>query len=86
MRAARLDIRTTSATKGTLENAALFLGTTVSAFILESAMEKATRVLQDAQTIQLTTSEHERFLHSLDHPKAPNRHLKALFAKHKNAL
>ena len=50
--------------------------------------EAPTRILslcvqmpQDAQTIQLTTAEHERFLHSLDHPKAPNRYLKALFAK-----
>ena len=83
-RIARVDIRTTEAAKATLESAADYLGTTTSAFILKSAMEKATLVLQQAQTIQLTAKEQRRFLAALENPPEPNDNLKRLFKKHQS--
>ena len=82
MRDARLDIRTTDAAKITLEQAAHFLGTTITAFVLESAMEKAMNVLQHAHTITLTQQGHQRFMDALEIPPAPNKALKALFDKY----
>ncbi len=82
MRDSRLDIRTTDEAKATLEQAARFLGTTTSAFVLASAMEKAVNILQHAQTITLTQEGHQRFMSALDNPPLPNKKLKELFNKY----
>lgn len=79
MKAARLDIRTTSNAKSTIETAAQFLGTTLSAFVLESAMQRAVSVLKDAQTINLSNSEHDRLLKIIENSSEPNANLKRLF-------
>lgn len=81
-RVARLDIRTTAVAKATIEEAAHYVGTTTSAFILECAVEKATRILQQAKIIRLNESEGRRFLDLLDHPPEPTAPLKQLFQKH----
>jgi len=81
-RAARLDIRTTEEAKAAIDDAAKFLGTTTSAFILETAMEKAIQILQQAQSIQLNIEEQQRFLSALENPPEPNKNLKQLFEKH----
>jgi uncharacterized protein (DUF1778 family) len=83
-RAARLDIRTTEAAKARIEDAANCLGVTTSSFILECAVEKATRVLQKSQSIHLNQEEAQRFLDFLENPPEPNIHLKKLFKKFDN--
>lgn len=83
-RASRLDIRTTPKAKEIIENAAHFLGVTTSAFILECAMERAARILEQAQTIHLNKSESQRFLDLLENPPEPNENLKRLFVKYKD--
>ncbi len=85
-RTARLDIRTTEEAKAAIENAAEYLGTTTSAFVLETVMEKATHILQLAQTIQLNAEEQRRFLSLLENPPEPNEKLKALFEKHRGKV
>jgi len=82
-RGARLDIRTTEEAKAAIESAAQYLGTTTSAFVLKSAMEKATSILQQVQTIRLTEKEQSRFLAALENPPEPNENLKRLFKKHR---
>jgi len=82
-RASRLDVRTTTKAKEMIEHAAHFLGVTTSAFILDCAMERAARVLEQAQTIHLNRVESKRFLDLLENPPEPNKNLKRLFAKHK---
>ena len=81
-KAARLDIRTTEEAKATIDDAAKFLGTTTSAFVLKTVMEKAILILQQAQSIQLNTKEQRRFLELLENPPEPNENLKRLFKKH----
>lgn len=83
-RAARLDIRTTKDAKDTIGSAAELLGTTISAFMLEAAMEKALKVLQQAQTINLNNKESKRFIAALENPPEPSEALKQLFKKHKD--
>lgn len=82
-RATRIDIRATESAKDTIESAAQYVGTTISAFILESAMEKATKVLRQAQTIKLNLQEQDRFMQILENPPEPNEKLKQLVKKHK---
>ncbi len=79
---ARVDIKTTKAAKTTLEQAAYALGTTLSAFILDCAMPKATEILETADLIRLTRKESERFIAALQTPPKANEKLKQLFKKH----
>lgn len=79
----RLDIRTTTSAKEILEQAANMMGTTLSAFMLESAMSKARDIIAQNQVIHLNHKESERFISSLQQPPKPNEKLKALFKKHK---
>lgn len=81
-RASRLDIRTTQQAKEAIENAANFLGVTTSAFVIECAMERAARLLEQAQSIQLNASESRRFIDLLENPPKPNENLKRLFQVH----
>ncbi|MCP4475546.1 MAG: DUF1778 domain-containing protein [Gammaproteobacteria bacterium] len=84
VRASRLDIRTTKQTKGAIESAANFLGVTTSAFVVECAMERAAKVLEQAQSIHLNASESRHFLDLLENPPEPNENLKQLFKLHGN--
>ena len=81
-RATRIDIRTTESAKNAIENAAHHVGITVSAFILESAMEKATKILREAQIIKLSIAEHDRFISALENPPKPSKKLIQLITKH----
>lgn len=83
-RVSRLDIRTTLKAKELLENAAHFLGVTTSAFILECAMERAIKILEQSHTIHLNQSESKKFLVLLENPPEPNENLKRLFKKNKS--
>lgn len=79
---ARVDIKTTKAAKATLEQAAYTLGTTLSAFILDSALSKAREILATTDLIRLTHKESERFIAALQNPPKANEQLKQLFKKH----
>lgn len=79
---ARLDIKTTKAAKATLEQAANALGTTLSAFLLDSAMTRAREVIAQSQMIHLNRKEAERFVAALENPPKANEKLKQLFKKH----
>ena len=82
VRASRLDIRTTQHTKEAIENAASFLGVTTSAFVVECAMERAVKVLEQAQSINLNASESRHFIDLLENPPEPHANLKRLFKVH----
>ena len=80
---ARVDIKTTKAAKATLEQAAHALGSTLSAFILDCAMQKAKEILATAELIRLTRKESEHFIAALQNPPKANEKLKQLFKKHR---
>lgn len=82
-RMSRLDIRTTKKAKEVIESAANAMGVTLSAFILECAMEKASEVLEKARRISLSREESERFFDLIENPPAANENLKRLFETHK---
>lgn len=84
-RAARLDIRITDDAKSLIENAANAMGVTTSAFVLEAAVEKAARILEQIEVIHLNEAESKRFWDLIENPPEPNEALKNLFNKHKDA-
>lgn len=82
MKTQRLDIRTSDQNKETLQEAANIMGSTLSSFMLNSSIEKAMEVLQQAHSIQLNESEHNKFISALDNPPQPNKALKDLAKKY----
>lgn len=79
---ARLDIKTTRIAKATLEQAANALGTTLSAFLLDTAMTRAREIIAQSQMIHLNSKEAERFVAALKNPPKATEKLKTLFKKH----
>lgn len=78
-----LNIRTTDKTKHLLQQAAAMLGTTVSGFLLSSAMEKAYELVQNQNHFMLDDDQWEKFCYELDRAPAKNRRLISLFAEAK---
>lgn len=95
-RTARLDIRTTESAKAMIQEAADFMGMTLSAFMLSCVVEKAAKIVKQRkpdpkeivdghETIYLNAKESKNFWKVMKNPPEPNEKLKALFAKHKDA-
>lgn len=78
MRRTTLNIRTTSETKHLLQRAAEMLGTTVSGFLLNSAMEKAHDIIQKQKHFLLDESQWDIFCTTLDCEPTKNQKLQAL--------
>lgn len=79
----RLDIRTTKEAKYLLEQAANALGTSLSAFLLEAALAKASKIIEKSQYIYLSLQEAERFVTALENPPEPSKKLKQLVKKYR---
>ncbi len=67
----KLDLRLSSKAKQTLEAAALALRSTVSAFVLDSALSRADEALADRRTFTLSKTKWAEFLTALDAPVRP---------------
>ncbi len=74
----RIDIRITPEHKTELEQAAEFVGISVSAFILEHALFAARNTIMDAKRIELNDQEWSKFAASIVNPPEPNLALSAL--------
>lgn len=81
MKNARVDIKTTRAAKVILEQAANAMGTTLSAFLIDSAMTRARKIITQSQMITLTHREAERFVAALENPPKANTRLQQLLKK-----
>ena len=74
----RINLRTTPDAKHLIEQAAETMGTTLSAFVLQSAYEAATRVLHEHQLLILSARDRDAFLAALAQPPAPAEALRQL--------
>ena len=70
-RSAKLDLRLTPEAKATLQTAARAANRSVSDFVLESAMSRATETLADRTRFGLDEEGWKAFLDALDAPPAP---------------
>jgi uncharacterized protein (DUF1778 family) len=80
MRSERIDIRTEPEVKAVIERAALLRHTSVSAYILDSALEKAKAELRAIETLSLRDADRDSFFSALESPPEPNAALRKLFA------
>lgn len=78
---ARINLRTSGEAKALIERAAAYMGTTVSAFMLQNAYEAAKRVVAEHEVIMLTQRDFEKFARALQKPPAPAPSLKRLMRR-----
>lgn len=75
----RLVARTSPETQEIIQRAADYSGTTLSQFLIESAMEKARHVIERTETLHLSMAGADALLAALDNPpKANTKILKAV--------
>jgi uncharacterized protein (DUF1778 family) len=75
----RIDLRISGEVKTLIERAAQLKHTTVSAYLLESAMLRAREEVDSLERIHLQEADWAIFYSALENPPEPNRALKALF-------
>lgn len=82
-----LDLRMTSEAKHLIEQAAALSGMPTTSFIVNGAIRKAKRVIQEAEIIQLTNRDRDRLLAALDDADAkPNAVLRRAAKRHKSMI
>lgn len=85
-RGARLEARVSSAQKNLLQRAAALSGRTLSEFVVASAQDAATRVIEAHENIRLTQAEQTAFVKTLLDPPAPSQRLRKAAAAYKKQL
>jgi len=78
-RTERIELRTKPEVKSIIERAAQLRHTTLSAYLLESALQKAQDDLKETETLVLNEADRDLFFSSLNAPPKPNGALRALF-------
>ena len=73
---ARLEARISAEQKAMLQHAATLSGRTLSEFVVASAQEAASRVIQEHENIRLSRAEQVAFVSALLNPAAPNARLR----------
>lgn len=85
-RGARLEARISVQQKIVLQQAATLSGRTLSEFVVASAQEAASRIIQEHETIRLGRAEQIAFVRALLDPPAPNARLRKAAATYRKQL
>ena len=80
-RTEKIDLRVSHEAKTTLEAAASAVNSSVSAFVLKSALARADEALADRRSFALSKSKWSEFLAALDAPTRPLPRLQRLLTK-----
>jgi uncharacterized protein (DUF1778 family) len=72
----RFDLRISTEIKSLVARAAEVSGTTMSAFVIEAARERATRLIEQQERIVLNNEARDALLNVLSNPPAPNAKLR----------
>lgn len=78
----RLDFRVTAEFKELVSQAASLSGTSVTAYVIEAALERATKTIELHDRIVLTNKARDQFLDALANPPAPNEVLQKAAKKY----
>ena len=78
----RINLRLSQTAKRRIERAASVEGTTVSGFIVASALAHAEKAIRDHDTIALERRDAEVFLDAIVNPPGPNERLRAALEEH----
>jgi uncharacterized protein (DUF1778 family) len=82
----RLNLRLKPAAKRRIEQAAAFEGTTVSSFIVSSALATAERTIREHETLVLSRRDAEIFLDAIVNPPPPNAKLSETLEEHRRRV
>jgi uncharacterized protein (DUF1778 family) len=85
-RGARLEARISPAQKSVLQRAAALSGRTLSEFVVASAQEAASKVIQEHELIRLSRAEQTAFVKALLSPPAPGAALRKAASAYKKRL
>jgi uncharacterized protein (DUF1778 family) len=85
-RSARLEARISVQQKIVLQQAATLSGRTLSEFVVASAQEAASRIIQEHETIRLGRAEQIAFVRALLDPPPPNARLRKAAATYRKQL
>ena len=86
LRGARLEARISVEQKTVLQQAAALSGRTLSEFVVASAQEAASRVIQEHETIRLGRTEQIAFVSALLNPPPPNARLRKAAAAYRKQM
>lgn len=79
MKQERIELRASHRERERLAEAAAFSGMSLSAFLRQAALEKSNDVLKSRDAITLSDRDRDIFLHALEHPQKPTKHLQQAF-------
>ena len=80
-RGERIGFRVNAGTRDLLVRAAALRGSNLTAFILESAQERAVELIEQYERLKLTNRDRDRLLDALAEPPRPVATLRQLFGK-----
>ncbi len=78
----RLDVRLPEEKKRRIEQAASYLGQSVSAFTVATLVREAEEVVERFGMMQLSDRDRDAFLSALDNPPQPNARLRKAAKRH----
>ncbi len=81
VRSERIELRTKPEIKMVIERAAQLRHTTISAYLLESGLQKAQADLRETESLVLNEEDRNLFFSLLGSPPEPNAALRSLFQK-----
>ncbi len=82
----RITTRVTEDMHTLLGEAAALVGSTINQFVVQSAYEKAKKVIEDDRFVFLSSQASKKFIEALEHPPQANDKLNAAFQAHKNTF
>ena len=82
----RLNLRLKSDAKRRIEQAAAFEGTTVSSFIVSSALATAERTIREHETMVLSRRDAEVFVDAILNPPRPSAKLRQAVEEHRRRV
>lgn len=78
LKQARMEFKTTEDVKSLLSQAAVLMGVDLTAFVINSAADRARSVLAEHSVLKLNAQDHARFMQLLASPPQPSGALKQL--------
>ena len=70
----------------TLAEAAGLMGATLNHFLVQSALEKAQKIIENERTIKMTTRSANAFFDAIENPPAPSKKLKDAMKAYKRSF
>jgi len=86
MATARLEFRVAPEAKELIQQAAAFLGTSLTDFAAATLADRAREVVESHTIIRLSNQDRDAFLAALDSPPEPNDALRRAFDRHRRSV